>query len=706
MQNLGTIFDLALVILGFGLIIFVHELGHFLAARWAGIRVLAFAIGIGPAIASYRKGLGWRWGSSEREYLAAGAPPGASPTEYRLNWLPFGGYVKMLGQEDANPQAVSDAPDSYQRCKPWKRMVVISAGVIANLIVAAVIFMFVFKVGIRTDPPVVGDVIPGTPAARAMPLDGAGPAEPGLHPGDRVIEINGRRARSFNDVLLASAMASPGRAVSLLVERDGRPLRFDIVPEVGRLTGTLELGVTPPTSATLLAARAGDAKGQAEVRRVLDRLGLKSVPPGARLVRVGDETDVSMAAQVSSAFRRSNGMPLPLEFATDAGNVTVTLPPRPRLSTDLVPMPGGGFQVLEHLLGLAPVMRVSEGTDPEKAQGLRPGDVFLRAGGVEYPSVPQGIAEIRGRAGRTVELAVRRRGESSSEVLELTAKVSRDGRVGFFASTTAEESTLLSGPHRTLVDLREGSPPRSPPAATLPLVPGSRVIRVSARGAEEQRGAEPLENFARLRSALREATRDALESGRDARVSLTVELPAPDLSGPGATERLDWTIPIEDVRALHALGWESPLPLSLFQPAEFLLKARGPLDALRTGVAETHRVMMMTYVTLVRLFQGTVKVEHLKGPVGIAHLGTLIADRGPVWLLFFMALISVNLAVINFLPLPIVDGGQFVFLVIEQIRGRPAPMAVQNAATVIGLALIGALFVVVTFNDVMNLIGR
>ena len=66
----GMLFDLALVILGFGFIVFVHELGHFLAARWAGIRVLAFAIGFGTAAFSFRKGMGWRRGSSEKEYLA------------------------------------------------------------------------------------------------------------------------------------------------------------------------------------------------------------------------------------------------------------------------------------------------------------------------------------------------------------------------------------------------------------------------------------------------------------------------------------------------------------------------------------------------------------------------------------------------------------------------------------------------------------
>jgi regulator of sigma E protease len=152
----GTLANLAVIVLGFGAIIFIHELGHFLAAKWAGIRVLAFSIGMGPVAASYRKGMGFRRGSTEPEYLRMGeaerAEAGVSPTEYRLSTLPLGGYVKMLGQEDANPGAVSDAPDSYQNCPVWKRMVVISAGVVMNLVTAAGLFIIVFMVGLKVQP--------------------------------------------------------------------------------------------------------------------------------------------------------------------------------------------------------------------------------------------------------------------------------------------------------------------------------------------------------------------------------------------------------------------------------------------------------------------------------------------------------------------------------------------------------------------------
>ncbi|MEO0631569.1 MAG: site-2 protease family protein, partial [Planctomycetota bacterium] len=134
LQNVG---EIALIVFGFGLVVFIHELGHFLAARWAGVRVLAFAVGFGPAIVSWRKGLGVRRGSSAAEYEKLsydGPAEGVSPTEYRLNWLPLGGYVKMLGQDDADPSHRSEEPDSYNASAIWKRMVIISAGVIANVV--------------------------------------------------------------------------------------------------------------------------------------------------------------------------------------------------------------------------------------------------------------------------------------------------------------------------------------------------------------------------------------------------------------------------------------------------------------------------------------------------------------------------------------------------------------------------------------------
>jgi len=118
----------------------------------------------------------------------------------------------------------------------------------------------------------------------------------------------------------------------------------------------------------------------------------------------------------------------------------------------------------------------------------------------------------------------------------------------------------------------------------------------------------------------------------------------------------------------------------------------------------TWKFIIHTYLTIDRLFRGTVGVEQLRGPVGIVHLGLQIADRGVTYIVFFLAMISVNLAVINFLPIPIVDGGLFLFLVYEKIKGRPPSVAFQNAAMIVGLMLIAGIFLLVTYNDIARLI--
>lgn len=712
--------DLLLVMFGFGLIIFLHELGHFVAARWAGIRVLAFAVGFGPAVVSYRKGMGLRRGSSEAEYLkqlnaeAVGAktleaaPPthhSISSTEYRLNALPLGGYVKMLGQEDMDPTATSEASDSYQNCKPWKRMVVISAGVVMNMITAAVLFVIVFMVGLKVEPPIIGTVSQGSPAAMAtavMPDDAA----IGLQPGDVVIDIDGRRPRHFSDVMVAGAIGKKGVPVRLTVQRVGspEPIEYSIVAEESGNTGLLDFGVSPGRTMTLPVAL------NDEERAVMDEfftsLGLDGVEPGMTLTRIGNNTDPKQPGELLAAFATSGGEPVELGFVpTDPpskAEVAVELKPVPRLESSLVPI-GESVMPHTHLLGLAGVLRVWPGADPaDVRQGLEPGDVFARLGEVEYPSLPQGIAAIRANKGRTIDAVVlRSTSEGASigvETVELTLSVNRKGLVGFQPDTTESDSTRLSSP---LLGLRERSDGAGEPASgeTLAPPPGSRVVSV---------GGERVSTFAQLRAVLIEQTSGAYQNDSTQGVVLPITL---ELAGPASPDgtlprmTLDWSISSADIGRLHALGWDCPLPIGVFEPIEILDKAEGPVAAIGLGLDHTRRVMLQTYLTFARLFQGTVKVEHLQGPVGIAHLGTRLADRGFVWLLFFMALISVNLAVINFMPLPIVDGGQFLMLVYEQLRGKPVPIPFQNTVTMAGLLLIGTMFLIVTFNDLTRLFG-
>jgi regulator of sigma E protease len=187
-MNVPYILSVLLLVFGFGFVIFWHELGHFLAAKWVGIKVEQFAVGFGQAILAWRKGIGLRVGTTQREYEKrlkeyvekeeghldrrdrsaptaeqlhrAAEKLGLGETEYRLNWIPLGGYVKMLGQDDLNPTAQSDDPRSYNRKSIPARMLVVSAGVIMNVILAAVGFMVVFMIGFSVPPAQVGGVVP------------------------------------------------------------------------------------------------------------------------------------------------------------------------------------------------------------------------------------------------------------------------------------------------------------------------------------------------------------------------------------------------------------------------------------------------------------------------------------------------------------------------------------------------------------------
>ncbi len=698
----GTLANLAVIVVGFGAIIFVHELGHFLAAKWAGIRVLAFSMGMGPVLVSYRKGMGWRKGSSEPDYrrlLADGAATdGISPTEYRLSALPLGGYVKMLGQEDANPGAVSEAPDSYQNRPVWKRMVVICAGVVMNVIAAAVLFVVVFMVGLKVQPPVVGYVADASPAAVAEPV-GRDDVGPGLLPEDRVLQVGDREMRSFTEVVTEVAMSGRREPVRLLVERPGlgEPIEFVATARPDQATGLLDLGIAPPSSPVLARWE------ETELRdRVARMAGLGGVAPGDRLVRVGGQAAARPDALVHAA-ERSGGTPFEAVFVSpDGAERGVTLTPERGLQAGEVVVRGERVGV-EHVLGLLPLIRVSPDSPAEMTrQGLEPGDVLVRIGEMDAPSMPMAMGLIRAHAGQALQLEVLRGGER----VVLDVKVSRSGTIGFMPDSTARSAALvaLPAPIAPLDDdpTDDAAPATaSTPASRLIARAGTRIVSVGDR---------PVESLTDVALAVLAVTDADYGAGRDSfSVPVTLELPLPaQPDGRAPTQTAEWTLSRAEVESLRETTWTLPGGASvirLFEMEQTLDKASGPLEAVGRGVATSRRVMNQTYLTFLRLFQGTMKVSHLKGPVGIAHLGTQVADQGFIWVLFFLGLVSVNLAVINFLPLPIVDGGQFLMLCYEGVRRRPVPIAFQNAATLVGVLLIGAVFLIVTFHDLRALFG-
>jgi len=156
--------NIAWAAIGLGMVIFFHELGHFAVAKWCNVNVERFSIGFGPIL------FGWKWGE----------------TEYALSLIPFGGYVKMLGQDDADPsqltnEEIAQDPRSYLAKNVFQRMAIISAGVTMNVITAVFFVAGAFALGYETTPAVIGEVRPGMPAWQAGLPAGGGLRSGQLH---------------------------------------------------------------------------------------------------------------------------------------------------------------------------------------------------------------------------------------------------------------------------------------------------------------------------------------------------------------------------------------------------------------------------------------------------------------------------------------------------------------------------------------------
>ncbi len=168
-----------------GVLVTVHELGHFTAAKLLGVKVLRFSLGFGPAIARVR----------------------GPETEYQIGVVPLGGYVRLLGEDPHDKVAEEDRDRSFSEKPLWRRLIVVFAGPVANLICPLAIYFFFFAGHTELPAAVIGDVFSGGPAAVA-----------GIEPGDRVLEINGNLVRYWEEVE-ETVDANPGKLLRFQLHR-------------------------------------------------------------------------------------------------------------------------------------------------------------------------------------------------------------------------------------------------------------------------------------------------------------------------------------------------------------------------------------------------------------------------------------------------------------------------------------------------------
>ncbi|MEO6397866.1 MAG: site-2 protease family protein, partial [Tepidiformaceae bacterium] len=201
-------------------LVVLHEFGHFLAAKAFGIKVLEFGIGFPPkALTYFRRG----------------------DTEYTLNWLPIGGFVRLLGEEDpTDPRSLAAAPR-------WKRLTVMFSGVFMNLVLAILLLAVGFMVPRERSlaGAQVGEVAAGSPASEAKisgeMRDGSAPLQ-GLQPGDRVLEVEGREVKNTNELIYANRL-NLGKTQRWVVSRAGSTLTAEVFARWHPPTGQGPTGI-------------------------------------------------------------------------------------------------------------------------------------------------------------------------------------------------------------------------------------------------------------------------------------------------------------------------------------------------------------------------------------------------------------------------------------------------------------------------------
>jgi regulator of sigma E protease len=600
--------SILLAALGIGFLIIIHEAGHFLAARLAGVRVEVFSIGFGPRL------FGRVWNG----------------TDFRVSLVPFGGYVMVAGQ-DPTDRRYPAKQSLWSKSVP-QRALFWSGGVLMNTAFALIVFPLVFRAGVSFDAPVVGTVLRGGPAWEA-----------GIEEGERVVSVDGKAQYSFDNMIVEIAL-SGGRPVHLELS-DGESTRVvTTTPRFDAAQGLYGIGIQI----------ALDAKAQpitVEVGGPADKAGL----------RTGDLLQaIDGKPAHKGGWEPKPGEPITVAVQRDGEAVEATL------------VPGATTEGVPPRIGVAGLARRIEGIRPGSALverlGLQRGDIVLALDGTPFTSGE--LEPLPDAPARTRWLV--RRGE---EVLTLEQPATAEER------RQLDEHVALAPDSDSLLV----QPEPDSAAAAAGMQSGDRIVRVNGKAIESWkdlvRNVEAAGDHAaqfEVRRLASGAPEDALNGASGDNVTLTI-----------APRR----------KAVADLGMDAPLALM-----QQRVEAKSFGDALRLGWVCSLDLVKQLYVTLKRIVTGEVAAKNLGGIIRISQVSYRAAQRGPSWFWYFMALLSMNLAFVNLLPVPVLDGGHLLFLLIEKIKGSPVSTRVLGYSQIVGLVFVLLLLLFVTYNDILRLL--
>ncbi len=681
-RNVETFSNVLLVLLGFGAVIIVHEFGHFVVAKAGGIKVEAFSLFMPPVLFGVQKtnkGIrvrilpeifpkekdeGEKEAADQYEEgaLSFTIPCKVNPgeTEYRIGLIPFGGFVKMLGQEDTGPVRSNNDPRSYANKPVSTRAAVLAAGVTFNVISAIIIFMIVFLFGIQLPPAIVGSVMPDSPAARA-----------GLKAGDEIIAIGGdTEDLDFSNIALAAALSGKDEKVPMTVRHeDGKLEEMSLIAE--QLPGEPMRAFGVEAAQTLTVARLS----KSDTAMLLDKTGLK---PGDRIEAI-DGKSISSYWEMTRLIEESlkPHVTLSVERPVVKGKFEQI-----ELQFPLNLAPGKGDDVeseLAHIGSMIPRLRISavaprlNSAVDETKDNLMVGDIILAIGSVQNPTYKE-MRDI------TTEY----------EDKELTIKVLR-------AEGDSNVRTVTVVPirqpdnDRVIIGIGVALDAEHPIVAKTLATGGREALEIPRGAAITAVDGVSVSSFYDVIRELRKYTgeRVTIDWRLDERMAGNVAIDI-STSGPAINVGSEFN---EDFGIIP------------FERLQKTYKASGPVDAITMGYRKTVMFIAQTYVTLKRLFGGLVSPKNLTGPVGIIRLSYGIVAKQPlIYYVYFLGLINAVIAVFNFLPLPPLDGGLVVLLLVEKVKGAALSERVQAVVAYTGWTLIGTLILYVTYNDIASIV--
>ncbi len=771
-----------LVIFGLGMVVFIHELGHFLAAKWCDVHVQTFSIGFGPALpgCSFQKG----------------------ETLYKIGILPLGGYVNMVG-EGTDTEEGEDYPRSFKNKTVGQRMLIISAGVIMNVLLGAVCFIsvYLFLGGVERPPAVVGRVEPGGVAWKHR-----------VRSGMKITQIGKIHNPWFDDLKLEVALSDWGNEIPFTFKSPttGEVLEVHLEPRKDLNDPFPVIGVAAPLSLKLYnadfkkihetpyfydtpAAHArvmADLSKDDKVLRATDpehRDQLTDLPkePGKcllelceRMTKLGKDP---LVLEVLRADGKTEKLDVPA-VGFDFGDTIIATtdpdhPDSPFTIKELPPspeQPRSGeptrdyFEYakrLKQLAGKPMVMQVVRDKDKSETPhnilvppayhwtlgvNMVMGEVVAVRDG--SPAQKAGM-EIPSKTGDKIIEVVMLFTDKDGKVKEQTIYSDKDDptRLPFELAKAARERPAPSKPIKIKLTVLEYKPnlqtgkvpnPRTvemdwddswdyqleaPISLSAPMsIPQLGIAyRVQTTVTEVKADSPAAEAKIQKDDVFEQVSYRKGGAKSSAAVSWTGFFELKSKRGPDGKEVYDrwanifWGLQHNDyheirvkVRRGDALLSE-PVTLratpdrtwpladrGLFLEGEVQLqKADTVTQALTLGLDRTWATLKQMYANLRSLFSGRISTDTMGGPIELAAQTFMMASSMPA-LILFLGMISLNLAVVNFLPIPVLDGGHMVFLIYEKLRGKPPSETVRMIATYVGLFIILFLMVFVFWLDI------